>query len=218
MVYENSGWKRIEPELYYHALTNQTINAENRDQLAQKVRELTVNAFREIYGFDVDVEVTVKDGSIKLWIAISAVVAFLSTYGSIRSGAETLFKDIRYVFSWVANQIGNDNRIGPEISVQRRLGVIGRIDQALYEWENEQISRKECTDRLMHLFELVDQAPNRSELIQALVDYVDIRYGGQFRWDQLASGARRIDLLSPPHTEGQIFVQPAQRPKSKKHR
>lgn len=192
-------WKRLEPELYFHAEVRRGLDPELRSQVSEKTLHLARIAFREIYGTDAEFEVVIEDGSIKVRVlaTIGAVLLFLSQYGSIRSGADYLYKDLRAGFSVIKDQLEQTGLFGDEVCVQRRVGVIGKIDQALVEFEEGRMSRQQCVDRLVRLFEIINESEQRQEIIPALVEYIDAKHGNSFPWQPLEDDLHQIADLPP---------------------
>ena len=190
-------WKRLEPELYFHAHLHGDLDPQLSGQVSEKALFLARVAFRKIYGTDVAFEVVIENGSIKVRVlaTIGTVLLFLSHYGSIRSGSDYLYKDLRGAFTWVRDELEKTGLFAEKICVQRRVGVIGRIDQTLVEFEERLISRQHCVDKLVRLFEIVNESDQRQEIIHSLVEYIDVKHGDSFPWQPMEDSMRQIAAL-----------------------
>ena len=195
-------WTEIRPELYYHASLSRNLTGEQREGISERILSLARVGFREIYGVDCEFEVLIEEGTVKLRIltTIGAVLIFLSQYGSIRTGANYLYKDVKAAWTMVRDQIEESGLFERKVCVQRRVGVIGKIDQNFLDFRTGKINIYECKRRLVQLFEIINASPQRDEIINELVQYIDRKHGDSFPWQELQGGLIR-DALPPRRTE-----------------
>ena len=190
--------RQIEPDLYYHTEIVGHLTPTDMEELRDKLLYFARISFSDIYRGDIAFEVVIEDGSLKIRVmaTVGAVLWFLSQYGDIRSGADYLYHDLRAGYSVLSDHIERLN-IGHPIAVQRRVGVIGRIDQTLHAYQNHRISEQECVRKLVELFAIINESPQKMEIIKALVEYIDKKYGNTFPWDDLERKLNR-DVALPP--------------------
>jgi hypothetical protein len=147
-------WKQIEPELYVHATCRDTISSELQ---ISSLREFSAAAarvsFNEYFGEELDFEISIEEGSLKLRIVatISGVLIILSQYGNIRSGLDYLCNDVRKVLEYVKKPIIESEYISDPIRVERRLGVVGRVDKTLLDYQKGRITLEECREIPRHI-------------------------------------------------------------------
>ena len=230
-------WKKIEPELYFHVKLRTELDLGTKRRISENALYLARIAFKKIYGIDVEFEVLIQEGSVKVRVlaTIGAIILFLSQYGSIRSGADYLFRDLLFGFTSVKKQLEHTVNFEEEICVQRRIGVIGRIDRTLVEFEKGRITRQQCIDQLVLLFKVIYESPEHRELNRPLLQYLNIKHGQLFKWQlrndklQLKSDVfleRRIESLNamlddwgeeaPPRV--QVLIDKMRKQKQKKRK
>ena len=107
--------------------------AQTREEFADLVERHAYRVGREIYGREPTLELVIEDGSVKVRVAIAAtsIFAFVSSYGSFRSGADHLVADARRFTELVISSVGQEAPIRDEniIRIERRLGVPGEIQR-----------------------------------------------------------------------------------------
>ena len=99
-------WKQIKPELYFHVKLRTELDLGTKRRISENALYLASIAFKKIYGIDVEFEVLIQEGSVKVRVlaTIGAIILFLSQYGSIRSGADYLFRDLLFGFTSVKKE------------------------------------------------------------------------------------------------------------------
>lgn len=197
-------WRRqIEPELYYHAQVLEGIIEPQKELIREKALFLARDVFAEIYDDRIEIEVIVEGGSlrIRIFLTIGSLLLILSKYGEIRTGADYLYKDLKWGYGVVAEKLKETHLIGEPISIQRRIGVIGRIDRTLYDFKNGRITLEECETQLVKLFEVINESPRREELIRALLGYMEKKYKDAIPLDRLEETLYRRDALPPRRRE-----------------
>ncbi|MFB3896167.1 MAG: hypothetical protein ACE14V_07690 [bacterium] len=193
-------WKQIEPELYYHANFDSKLTEHDFSKMKEDIIHHTKIAFSDLYKGEFDFEIIIEHGSIKIKIitTIAAVYIFLSQYGSVRSGIHYFYSDLRYAFSKIIKYIDDYHISKHPICVQKRIGVIGRIDQTINDCINRKITQQDCIKKLTELFEIINNSPDKKEIIESLVKYTDLKYDGFFPWNDLKNKLDAMEMILPP--------------------
>ncbi len=137
-------------------------------------------------------EIELETGSVRGWIRTSrktvagflvATGVFLSQYGSIKSGAQTLWEDVTWVLETVEENVeqhfGDEYGIRDHIRTELRIGAIARLDRLIYEYQQGQISQADYMAEATAVLTRIQESEDREELISALVTYINARYGDE---------------------------------------
>jgi hypothetical protein len=191
-------WKQIEPELYVHATCRDTISSELQ---ISSLREFSAAAarvsFNEYFGEELDFEISIEEGSLKLRIVatISGVLIILSQYGNIRSGLDYLCNDVRKVLEYVKKPIIESEYISDPIRVERRLGVVGRVDKTLLDYQKGRITLEECRERLIRYFEIIYESPHGKDIADAMIAYNDTKHQDSTPWKDFKRNIDRYGIV-----------------------
>jgi len=159
--------------------------------------EVARAAFKEFFGEELDFEVTIEDGSIKLRVKITTitVVKILIIYGGLRAGVDYLSKDVSKAFEQVKNPIIESEYISDPIRVERRLGVVGRVDKTLLDYQRGRITHEECREKLIRYFEIIYESPHGKEIADAMIDYNDTKHQDSTPWKDFKRDIDRFGII-----------------------
>lgn len=212
-----SGYRvgKPEPEFYFHFELGRPITEQEIARLTGDLQRIAGSAFNERFaGLDVEFEfeVDLETGSIRGWIRVkkrtlAAILigtgAFLSQYGSIRSGAQSLWEDMTWVWDNVKPRVEQlvDQTAGVQerIRTERRRGAVARLDHLIVQYQHGEISYDEYMAEAVAILEKIQQSPDREQIIPALREYMDAR---NVDWERLARNVPQVpgDPAPPPNT------------------
>lgn len=120
-------------ETYIH-LTMDT-SSEFRDATERYLYHEANKISQEILRREFEILVRVEEGSFKVWVIIIGTFAFISNYGSFRSGIDFIVKDSRQFSQLVIDEFLHESSIPEEkvFRLERRLGVPGKIQRLFKE-------------------------------------------------------------------------------------
>lgn len=184
-------------ETYFHLKVN--VEKEKLYELKNYLEYVAAISAKEHFGFEVDIEILVEEGSIKGWLKVVGILyAGVAAYGSFRSGIDYLVKDSAGFSGYVIERLHTDTNLP---------------DESFYRTE-----RRLCTPgRIKRLYPKLDEL---SELLQA--DYMD---SAKAQYELVQPGITRIleDLDTPedrkmflesiPRSVIEQFPQPFPEPK-----
>ena len=115
-------------ETYFHLKVN--VEKEKLYELKEYLEYVAAISAKEHFGFEVNIEILVEEGSIKGWLKVAGILyAGVAAYGSFRSGIDYLVKDGRGFSDYVIERLHTDTNLPDEsyYRTERRLGTPGRI-------------------------------------------------------------------------------------------
>lgn len=184
---------RVEPEFYFHFKLRRRLSENELPELEAALRKIARSAFRQAYPeVDLQFEIELETGSVRGWIRTSgktvagflvATAAFLSQYGSIKSGAQALWEDVTWVLETVEENveqhISSEYGIREHIHTERRIGAIARLDELITARQNGQMGEEEYLAEATAVLAKIQESEDSKELISALVTYINARYGDE---------------------------------------
>lgn len=191
---------KVEPEFYFHFELQRRLSKNDLTKLKAALRKVASSAFREAYPeVELQFEIDLETGSIRGWIRVGTktvveilvvTAAFFSQYGSIKSGVDAFWKDVTWALKTVKESveqhIGGEYGIRDHIRTERRKGAIARLDELIHAYQNHEIGHDEYLAEATAVLAKIAESEDRDDLIPALRQYIDARYGDQFNWEGLS--------------------------------
>ncbi len=201
--------EKPEPEFYFHFQVADRLQPDDLAGLRRKLNRIAKEAFAEFHpDIELEFDIDLETGSIRGWIRVKkktliAILigtgAFLSQYGSIRSGAQSLWDDVTWVWDNVKPRVEQvvDQSVGVQerIRTERRRGAVARLDQLIVQYQQQELSYDEYMAEATAVLKKINESPERDELIPALREYMDAR---QVDWSALANDVP--DVPSDPRS------------------
>ncbi|WP_288740752.1 hypothetical protein [uncultured Rheinheimera sp.] len=145
--------------------------------LEKEVAKLTSDKFSD----EISIHVKVIDGSIKAYVVLGGLTLYnlVSGYGSLRSGIDTLVKDVQSVSSMAIDIFSVRENVLPHeiIHQERRLGIPGKVQRYLKKLDRlddqdiNAIQRKELVGELkvdlLDILVLLEHECDRTLVIEA---------------------------------------------------
>ncbi len=193
---------RIEPEFYFHFKTSKSLDYSDLDKLNNQLEIISKQAFGEFYpDIKVDFDINLELGSIRGWIrldkkALAGILigtgVFVSQYGSLRSGAETIWDDFTWVLDHikasVETTVDRDAGIETQIRTERRRGAVARLDRLIYNYQHGDISEEEYWMEATAILRAIQHSDDQNEILPALSEYARAKdEGWQELFDRIAS-------------------------------
>jgi len=199
--------RQIEPELWLHMqipddcyVTDAQIYS-LRSNMESQIRKV----FKQKYDVNVELEVSVEEGSIRAKIKVTAqsIVLIIIAYGGIRQGIDYISKDITSIWHKAVPeivQVADDvflrednvnNYITRIIAIQQHKGVIEKLDEAFEKYKRGIIKKEQCIEELSGTFEVIQSSDVAKTLARALVKYINLKYPDTIPWDDLKAILRK---------------------------
>jgi hypothetical protein len=205
--------EKPEPEFYFHFEIARRFDRDDLGDLRRKLNKIAKEAFAEFHpDVELKFDINLEAGSIQGWIRVKkktliAILigtgAFLSQYGSIRSGAQSLWEDITWVWDNVKPRVEHvvDQTLGIQerIRTERRRGAVARLDQLIVQYQQQEISYDEYMSEATAVLKKINESPDRAEIIPALREYMDAR---QANWQALADRVPGVPRDPQPPRNG----------------
>ena len=100
-------------ETYFHLKVN--VEKEKLYELKNYLEYVAAISAKEHFGFEVDIEILVEEGSIKGWLKVVGILyAGVAAYGSFRSGIDYLVKDSAGFSGYVIERLHTDTNLPDE--------------------------------------------------------------------------------------------------------
>ena len=189
--------EKPEPEFYFHFELARRLGPDDLAILRRKLNELAKEAFAKFHpDVKLEFDVNLETGSIRGWIRVRkktlaailiATGSFLSHYGAIRSGAQTLWEDVTWVWDDIKPQVKQavERAAGIKelVRTERRRGAVARLDQLIMQYQHREVSYDEYMAEATAVLKKISESPERAEIISAPREYMNAR---RVDWQALA--------------------------------
>jgi hypothetical protein len=134
-------------QAYVH-VHSKRISSDQLVELSDSVYHIALESAHRFFPFDVEITVSVEEGSLKQKITFAAAASVLVFYGSIRQSIDYAIRDGRFATGWINQQL--TSRTGPrredQIKVMRRTLVAGQLDRLFRKVEDGSLSPEAATE------------------------------------------------------------------------
>jgi hypothetical protein len=141
-------------QAYVH-VHSKSVPADELVRVSDWAYSVALTGAREFFPFDVEITVSVEEGSLKQKITFAALGSVLLYYGGLRESIDYLIKDGRAATGWINERL--TSQTGPtredQIRVMRRTLVAGQLERLFKKVENGTLSPEAATEAALAILE-----------------------------------------------------------------